>query len=125
MEMINNKEVVEWMKFWACGRGHGEKLAHGVVASGSNFGGVQEAGRLSGIGANKKLMELSHIFVSKELVISNLFFKSTAAAMTSAIPAAVSFFCFVLVGCFGWRSLPAQSLLPQSVGILFCNVFRK
>ena len=90
MEMINNKEVVEWMKFWACGRGHGEKLAHGVVASGSNFGGVQEAGRLSGIGANKKLMELSHIFISEELVIFR-FFKSTAATWTSAIPAAVSF----------------------------------
>ena len=74
MKNINNKEVVEWMKFWACGRGHGEKLTHGVVASGSNFGGVQEAGRLSGIGANKKLMELSHIFISKELVIPNLFF---------------------------------------------------
>ena len=74
MKNINNKEVVEWMKFWACGRGHSEKLTHGVVASGSNFGGVQEAGRLSGIGANKKLMELSHIFISKELVISNLFF---------------------------------------------------
>ena len=90
MRNINKKEV-EWMKFWACGRGHGEKLAHGVVASGSNFGGVQEAGRLSGIGANKKLMELSHIFISEELVIFR-FFKSTAAAWTSAIPAAVSFF---------------------------------
>ena len=105
MGMINNKEVVEWMKFWACGRGHGEKLAHGVVASGSNFGGVQEAGRLSGIGANKKLMELSHIFISKELVIFKLNFKSTAAAKTSATPAAVLFFllCFVLVECFGWQ----------------------
>ena len=34
-----------------------------------------------------------------------------AAASTSVIHAAVKY-CFVLVGCFGWRSLPAQSLSP-------------
>ena len=39
-----------------------------------------------------------------------------AAASTSAIPAAV-IFAFVLVGCFGWRSLPAQSLSPLECGI--------
>ena len=33
--------------------GHGEKLDHGVVASGSNIGGVQAAGRLSGTGATR------------------------------------------------------------------------
>ena len=43
-----------------------------------------------------------------------------AAASTSAIPAAV-IFVFVLVGCFGWRSLPAQSLSPLECWI-FCNV---
>ena len=43
-----------------------------------------------------------------------------AAASTSAIHAAV-IFVFVLVGCFGWRSLPAQSLSPLGVlDILQC-----
>ena len=41
-----------------------------------------------------KESELSHIYPSKKLVIFKLNFKSTAAAITSAIPAAVSFlFC--------------------------------
>ena len=39
-----------------------------------------------------KESELSHIYPSKKLVIFKLNFKSTAAAITSAIPAAVSFF---------------------------------
>ena len=60
---------------------------------------------------DKKLVELSYIYVFKELVIFMLFFKSTAAAWTSATPAAVSFY-FVKVECFGWLNLPAQNLLP-------------
>ena len=31
-EIINKKEMVVWNRFWrALGRGHGEKLAHGLV----------------------------------------------------------------------------------------------
>ena len=65
-------------------------------------------------------MELSVTFISKELVIINLFYKSTAAAMTGATPAAVSF-CFVKVECFGWL---IASPKPPPLGVLelfLCN----
>ena len=63
---------------------------------------------------DKKLVELSYIYVFKELVIFMLFFKSTAAAWTSAIPVAVSFFfcLFCTSGVLWVASLPAQNLLP-------------
>ena len=63
---------------------------------------------------DKKLVELSYIYVFKELVIFMLFFKSTAAAWTSAIPVAVSFFfaCFVLAECFGWQVCQPKTSSP-------------
>ena len=61
----------------------------------SNISGVQRRSPIRHRG-DKKLMELSYIYVFKELGIFMLFFKSTAAAWTSAIPAAISFF-FLLV----------------------------
>ena len=56
-------------------------------------------------------MELSYIYTFKELVIFMLFFKSTAAAWTSAIPAAVSFFVLYWLSALGGK-LPAQNLVP-------------
>jgi len=61
-----------------------------------------------------KESELSNTFLSKELVIFKMFFKSTAAAWTCATPAAVSFY-FVKVECFGWQSASPK---PPPLGVL-------
>ena len=50
--------------------GHGEKLDHGVVAPGSNIGGVRAAGSPIGHWGDKMLMELSNTFLSKKFVIN-------------------------------------------------------
>ena len=87
--------------------GHSEKLALKVVEvlqlSHVVMGAKEQHQRCPGYWGSayqaqgrSKESELSHIYPSKELVIFKLNFKSTAAAKTSATPAAVSFFLLVL-----------------------------
>ena len=105
--------------------GHGEKLALKVVEvlqlSHVVMGAKEQHQRCPGYWGSayqaqgrSKESELSHIYPSKELVIFKLNFKSTAAAKTSATPAAVSFFllCFVLVECFGWQVCQPKTSSP-------------
>ena len=132
-EVINKEEVVGWKKFWqALGRGHGEKLAHGVVGvlllgTVKDGQGAQEQhwwcpGCRSPIrhrGAHEKKVELSNINVSKWLVI--YMHCEINCSCLGKCYSCCSFVYFVKVECFGWL---IASPKPPPLGVLelfICN----
>ena len=83
-----------WPMDWCCGSPAARQRCYGQGAQEQHRWCPGYRSPIRHRGAHEKKVELSHIFISKELVIFKLFCKSTAAAMTSATPAAVKvFFC--------------------------------
>ena len=92
---------------------------HWICLSATECGAVkgQEGGVKEVATYSTEVHGLHNTYFSWVEVICKQFFKTTAAALTCASHAAVLYFCFVLVECFGWQeSASPKPSSPWNVG---------
>ena len=92
---------------------------HWICLSATECGAVkgQEGGVKEVATYSAEVQGLHNTYFSWVEVICKQFFKTTAAALTCASHAAVLYFCFVLVECFGWQeSASPRPSSPWNVG---------